>query len=126
MNKKNNQYVVTAISAVLIAVLVLLPAFICQGCTNNEKNTELVGVWRYDEYTEYEFSQGDNGCLCLDGNTHYEFTYSIKDDELYIDFALDYVTDCKYTYSVDANTLTLVGGEGTAEVGKTYELTKVQ
>ena len=126
MSKNNNQYVVTAISAVFLAALVISSVPLFQGCSNNKKNTELVGVWRYDEYTEYEFSQGDNGCLCLDGNTHYEFTYSINDDDLYIDFALDYVTDCRYTYSVDGNKLTLVGGEGTAEVGKTYELTKVQ
>lgn len=41
-----------------------------------------------------------------------------------MDYALDYVTDCEYTYTVDGEKLTLVGGNGTAEPGKAYELTK--
>ena len=41
-----------------------------------------------------------------------------------MDYALDYVTDCEYTYTVDGDKLTLVGGEGT--VGGTYTLTRVE
>lgn len=111
---------------IVLALLVLVIAMIGKGCSNNNTNTELVGVWKYDQYTEYEFKDGNSGCMCLDNNTHYEFTYSIKGNILYIDFALDYVTDCQYTYSLNSDNLTLVGGNGTAEVGKVYELTKLQ
>lgn len=38
----------------------------------------------------------------------------------------NYVTDCQYTYTVDGDNLTLVGGKGTAEVGKVYELTRAE
>ena len=98
---------------------------ICKGCAGeNDTNTALVGVWHYDQYTEYEFDGEGNGCMCLDGNNHFLFTYKAENGILSLDFALDYVTDCQYTYTVDGNKLTLVGGEGTAEVGKVYELTK--
>ena len=41
-----------------------------------------------------------------------------------MDYALDYVTDCEYAFTVERDKLTLVGGNGTAEPGKVYELTK--
>ena len=66
------------------------------------------------------------GCICLDNDTHYEFTYTVNGDIIYIDFELSYVTDCQYTYTVDKNEMTLVGGEGTAQVGKVYKLTKAE
>ena len=64
------------------------------------------------------------GCMCLDGSNHFEFTYKAEDGTLYLDFALDYVTDCQYTYTVDGDKLTLIGGKGT--VGGTYTLTRVE
>lgn len=109
----------------VIAALVLLVVLISKGCTGgNDATTDLAGVWHYDQYTEYEFDGNGNGCMCLDGNNHFEFTYKAEDDTLYLDFALEYVNDCQYTYAVDGDKLTLVGGEGTAEIGKVYELTK--
>lgn len=65
-----------------------------------------------------------NGCMCIDKTNHYEFTYDIDGDTLKVDYALDYVTDCEYAYTVDGDKLTLVGGNGTVEPGKVYELTK--
>lgn len=109
-----------------LAVLVLVIVLICKGCAGgNNDNADLSGVWHYDQYTEYEFDGKGKGCMCLDNNNHFEFTYKAEVGTLYLDFALDYVTDCQYTYTVDGDELTLVGGEGTAEVGKVYELTKV-
>lgn len=109
----------------VISVLVLLVVLICKGCVGGkDATTNLTGVWYYDQYTEYEFDGKGNGCMCLDGNNHFEFTYKIENDTLCLDFVLDYVTDCQYTYSVDGDGLTLIGGEGTAEIGKVYELTK--
>lgn len=124
--RRARQRGIIIISAIVLALLILVIVLICKGCSNNDVNTELVGVWKYDQYTEYEFRDANSGCMCLDDNTHYEFTYSIKDNVLHIDFALDYVTDCQYTYTLEGDKLTLVGGEGTAEVGKVYELAKVE
>lgn len=109
----------------VIAVLALLVVLICKGCAGGtDATTDLIGVWHYDQYTEYEFDGKGNGCMCLDGNNHFEFTYKTEGGTLLLDFVLDYVTDCQYTYTVDSNKLTLVGGEGTAEIGKVYKLTK--
>lgn len=124
--RKVRQRGIVIVSAIVLALLILVIAMIGKGCSNNNANTELVGVWQYDQYTEYEFKDSNSGCMCLDDNTHYEFTYSVKDNVLHLDFALDYVTDCQYTYTQEGDKLTLVGGEGTAEVGKAYELTKIK
>lgn len=123
--RRNHKRKIILISALVVALLVLVIVLLCKGCNENKStNSELAGVWYYDQYTEYEFDAKGNGCMCLDCNNHFEFTYKAEDDILYLDFALDYVTDCQYTYTVNGDKLTLVGGEGTAEVGKVYELTK--
>ncbi len=62
--------------------------------------------------------------MCLDEENHFEFTYSVDGDTVKLDFVLDYVTDCEYTFTVDSDSLTFVGGNGTADPGKVYELTK--
>ena len=43
----------------------------------------------------------------------YDFSYQVKDDQLFIDFSNEAARDCTYTFSVNGNTLTLTGGEGT-------------
>ena len=62
--------------------------------------------------------------MCLDGDSHFEYTYTVKDNTVKLDFALDYVNDCEYTFTVDGNNLTFIGGKGTAEPRKEYKLTK--
>jgi len=125
--RKARQRRMLVISVAVLALLVLIIVLICKNCTGgNYDNGDLSGVWYYDQYTEYEFDGEGKGCICLDGSNHFEFTYKAEDSTLYLDFAQDYVTDCQYTYTVDGDKLTLVGGEGTAAVGKVYELTRVQ
>ena len=53
----------------------------------------------------------------------YDFTYTIDGNKLMIDYANESVRDSEYEFTVDGNTLTLIGGEGT--VGRTYELSGV-
>ena len=125
--RKARQRKIAVVSALALAVLVLIIVLICKSCAGgNYDNADLSGVWHYDQYTEYEFDGEGKGCMCLDGSNHFEFTYKAEGDTLYLDFALDYVTDCQYTYTVDGDNLTLVGGKGTAEVGKVYELTRAK
>ena len=125
--RRNHRRKTILISALVLALVIFVVIVLFKGCGNDKSaNSELAGVWHYDQYTEYEFDGEGSGCMCLDSNNHFEFTYKVENGILYLDFALDYVTDCQYTYTVDDNKLTLVGGEGTAEVGKVYELTKKQ
>lgn len=121
--RKNHRRKLILISALALVMVIFVVILLFKGCSNDKNtNTELTGIWHYDQYTEYEFDSEGNGCMCLDGNNHFEFTYKVEDGVLHLDFALDYVIDCQYTYTVDDDKLTLVGGESTAEVGKVYEL----
>ena len=81
------------------------------------------GKWDVDGTTAYEFSGDGNGALLLP-NVTYEFSYDIKKDQISIDYENESVRDGTYTFTVEDNTLTLIGGEGT--VGGTYTLTRVE
>lgn len=70
--------------------------------------------------TEYEFDGRGSGCLHVEGTYHYAYTYKIRRETLRINYKADEVHDAVYTFSLDGDTLTLTGGEGTA--GGTYEL----
>lgn len=94
-----------------------------QDNTNNAPATSdaLSGAWVYDQYTKYEFDGYGKGCMCLE-NTHYEYSYKINGNTLSMDFENEAVHDCFYTFNVESNTLTIIGGEGTS--GGTYTLIK--
>lgn len=106
---------VVALGMILIIVLIV------KGCSDG--TDVLKGKWDLDGTTAYEFSGDGNGALLLP-NVIYEFTYEIKKDQISIDYENESVRDGTYTFSVEDNTLTLIGGEGTSEPGKKYELTK--
>ena len=123
--RKARRRKIAVVSALALAVLVLVIVLICKGCAGGKKDLSVLqGTWYYDQYTEYEFDGKGNGCMCIDKTNHYEFTYDIDGDTLKVDYALDYVTDCEYAFTVERDKLTLVGGNGTAEPGKVYALTK--
>lgn len=84
------------------------------------------GLWHYNEYTEYEFDGKGSGRMFYAKDKFFAYTYTVDKDTVALDFELEYVTDCKYTFTVEGEKLTLVGGEGTAVIGKVYELTKVE
>ena len=121
--RKRQRTVIASLLALLFVVIFIV--LICKGCAGEKKDLSVLqGTWYYDQYTEYEFDGKGNGCMCIDKTNHYEFTYDIDGDTLKVDYALDYVTDCEYAFTVEQDKLTLVGGNGTAEPGKVYELTK--
>ena len=82
----------------------------------------LAGKWDFDGTTAYEFDSKGSGAMLLT-LADYDFTYEIKDNQLYIDFVNESAHDATYEFSVKGDTLILIGGEGT--IGGTYELTKV-
>lgn len=47
-------------------------------------------------------------------------------EKVNIDYENESVRDGTYTFRVEEDKLTLIGGEGTAEVGEVYELTLVK
>ena len=86
----------------------------------------LEGLWRYDQNTEYEFDGIGKGRMYYDKEKFFVFNYNVENNILALDFELEYVNDCKYSFTVENDKLTFIGGEGTAVIGKVYELTKVK
>lgn len=110
-----------AVGIAILTVLILIIVLIVKGCSGG--TDVLKGKWDLDGTTAYEFSGDGNGALLLP-NVTYEFTYKIKKDQISIDYENQSVRDGAYTFSVDKDKLTLIGGEGT--VGGTYTLTRVE
>ena len=105
------------IALLVLAVLIIGIVLICKSCSADKS---IVGTWDYDTVTVYRFDKGGKGALELP-NGSYEFSYNINGDKLTIDFISDSATDSIYVYTVNNDTLTLVG-----EDNKTIEMKKVQ
>lgn len=86
------------------------------------ENSDLLGKWDMDGVTAYEFLNKKSGKLILP-SSDYEFTYQTKGDLLIIDFANESAKDASYQFSVQKDTLTLVGGTETTQ--NTYTLTRI-
>ena len=56
------------------------------------------------------------------GENEFAFKYTVKDDQLKLNFSSSKASDGTYTASVDNDTLHLEGGEGT--IGASFDLTK--
>lgn len=103
-----------------LGILILAIVLICKGCSG--RTDVLAGKWDVDGTTFYEFDGDGKGVLILP-NATYEFAYKIKTDQIHMDYKNESVRDGSYTFAVDGDKLTLIGGEGT--IGGTYELTKI-
>lgn len=109
------------VGLVALGILILIIVLICKGCSGG--SDVLAGKWNVDCTTFYEFDGDGKGALILPSKT-YDFAYKIDNDQIHIDYENESVHDGSYTFKIDGNKLTLVGGEGT--IGGTYELTKVE
>ena len=116
--RKRQRAVIVSLLALLFVVLIIV--LICKGCSG--RTDALAGKWDFDGTTAYEFDGKGSGAMLLT-LADYDFTYEIKDNQLYIDFVNESAHDATYEFSVKVDTLILIGGEGT--IGGTYELTKV-
>lgn len=103
----------------IAAVVILLIAAIIYFAVS--RTDAVMGTWRYDEVTAYEFDGNGKGKLILQGK-EYAFTYEITEGELFIDFESDAAKDITYTYSLRGNQLTLEGKKGAA--GGSFSLTR--
>lgn len=110
-----------SIMVVLVIALIIGVFIVVNQSGNRQEITQIQGTWQYDEYIKYEFDGEGSGCMCLE-DLHYEYKYTVDNNELILDFKDESVHDCTYTFLIDGNALMLTGGEGT--IGGTYELKK--
>lgn len=107
---------------ILIAiVIVAINVYHNKDNRNNTDNTPIKGTFKYNEKVKYEFGENGKGAM-YDGDTKYEYDYTIQNNAIMIDFKNENVYDATYTYIFKDNTLTLVGGKGT--MGGKYILEK--
>ena len=114
------QFAIAVVLALILLVLFIM--IICKSCSGTKVDV-LAGKWDFDGTTAYEFDGNGVGTMVLP-SVSYDFKYEINGNELYIDFINESVHDSTYSFTVQTNTLTLVGGNDTAIPGKVYELTK--
>jgi hypothetical protein len=124
-----SKHILICVSVAILAVFILTIVLLCRNCSKSSKEVvkplDLEGCWYYNENTRYEFESKGIGRMYYTKEKAFEYTYTAKDGVVYLDFELAYVTDCQYSYKVEGDTLILIGGSGTAEIGKEYVLTKL-
>lgn len=108
-----------AVIILFLAVLVLGIVLICRGCSTKHS---IVGTWDYDTVTVYRFEKNGKGALILP-NASYDFSYTVDNDKISINFESEKATDSTYTYTVKGDKLTLTKDEASNTM---YVLTKKQ
>ena len=110
---------------ILILVIILIVIFIVAINIYNKKSMEnqdiLKGTFVYNNNVKYEFNEKGEGAM-YDGDTKYEYTYKIDDKKVTMDFKDEIIHDATYTFNLEDDILTLIGGEGTT--GGEYTLKK--
>lgn len=101
---------IAALAVIIVGIILL-----AKGCSGGAD--ALAGTWEFDGTTTYSFDGSGSGAMELP-SISYDFTYTIDGNKLMIDYANESVRDSEYEFTVDGNTLTLIGGEDT--VGGTF------
>lgn len=107
----------------IIIIVIIICIFVLGISTQNRnknKTDEIIGTWTTDEVTVYEFDGKGNGKLILP-SSQYNFTYTLNENIIHIDFESEKATDSDYIYSLDEGKLILNGTNTTAG---TYTFTK--
>ena len=114
--KKHKQtFKIIIILIIIIMIAVGITIAIINNKDNNSTNAEdntLIGTFIYNENVKYEFNNNGKGAM-YDNETEYPYSYSIEENKLKLDFTDESVRDASYTYSIENDILTLIGGEGT-------------
>ncbi|MBR4282934.1 MAG: hypothetical protein IKT35_04385 [Clostridia bacterium] len=120
---------------ILLVTLCLVMALTFVACKgeNGLIDHELIGTWEYNlnHDTKYSFNEDGTGALDVvqtnndkTENKTYGYTFKINGNQVSIDFEANIVQDCTYTFTVEGDKLTFVGGEGTDK--GTYELSRAK
>lgn len=92
------------IAIVIIVTIVLIGGGIFIFTSN--KTDELNGLWDVDGNTKYEFDGKGQGKVIV-ANSEYEFTYTIKDNVISVDFKNKESRDTEYEFKVSNDNLEL-------------------
>lgn len=107
----------------MIGIVIAAAAFIAVGVIflvkGMKPSDSLKGTWSYDDVTTYTFDGEGHGSLVLPLNT-YEFSYTVGDGVLSIDFTDEKAEDRSYTYFLSDDVLVLTGPDGNE-----YRMTRV-
>lgn len=87
----------------IITILVFIGVFVF---ARNNRLDELNGLWEYDNNTKYEFNGKGNGKIIVPME-NIEFTYTIKDNVVLVDFKSEKSTDTEYDFKVSKDSLEL-------------------
>lgn len=82
--RRSRNYRKSIIFIVFIAIIVALVSLVSILHFSKSK-IKLVGIWVYDEYTQYVFDESGHGKLLAD-DISYEYTYKIEGKKVIIDF----------------------------------------
>ena len=129
--KKGKTIFVIAITALLIAITLLVWVIVRpthEKEPEHEVNTVMMnalhGTWDFSDTVRYTFEKTGRGFMYSAGTT-YEFSFTAYDDQLVLTFVSQYAQQSHYTVLMQADTLMLIGGEGTSPQGQEYTLTRV-
>ncbi len=115
--RKNRTPLLLAALAFILVTLVVFAVFL-----SSHDNNPIQGKWNMDGVTVYEFRDSGRGSLILP-SAQYDFTYEISEDKLQIFFEYEGAKDAEYSFKIEDDILTLIGGNETTQ--GTYILFRV-
>lgn len=94
----------------IIAIVIIVTIILIGGSiflfTSKNKTDELNGLWDVDGNTKYEFDGKGQGKVIV-ANSKYEFTYTMKDNVVSVDFKNKESRDTEYEFKVSNDNLEL-------------------
>lgn len=114
--RKKRRRVRRQINVLIVLAILVVGVFLAVLIRNSyvDRGDELYGVWAYDEVTSYWFDGGGEGALQLP-SVNYEFHYTIKEEQLEIDFISEEANDFSCRFQVDKDQLSFFMSENGEE-----------
>ncbi len=131
--KRQRRHLFFAACAAVVLVLTVGIILLCKSCSSdkpatasgNISDSRIIGSYMLSDnsYT-YTFREDGSGYLRLTGGSQYNFTFSLTDTTLKIDFESTAVSDSTYTVAFSDSGLTLTAVEGTITPSQEYTLNR--
>lgn len=115
-NRRVALFIAAAAVVVIVAAVVLIVLLI-----SGSRPDALQGSYSVDDYTGYEFDGHGSGAMCLGESTRYEFTYTVEEDTLTLDYEDTAITNAVYTFRLEGDKLIITSQNSDAG---TFTLTK--
>ena len=94
------------IIGILFIILIITASTISIKIFNSSKTDELTGLWEYDNNTKYEFDGKGKGKIIVPME-NIEFTYTIKENIVSVDFINKESRDTEYEFKISKDSLEL-------------------